>query len=134
MKYASQTFTEEATIELTPLLDVVFILLLFFIVSATFERTQTLDIERPSAQQRDPQALQPIYVSIDAQQVIWLDSQQVSIVDLGQLLAVQASSDIYQQAVVDADQSVPTGLLIQVVDQLRLAGMNHVAVASQAVH
>jgi len=95
----SETESPAAAVNLTPLLDMVFILLIFFIVTSSFDREAGVQVNRPgaeSATQREPGA---ISISID---------------DAG-----------------NADREARTGVLVGIVDQVRLAGVHNVSVAAE---
>ncbi|BCV42541.1 ExbD/TolR family protein [Shewanella algae] len=121
----------EANVDLTPLIDVVFILLIFFILSASFQKTQSLELERPTAQVQDNQDKRAILISIDKHNVIWLEQQAVKAVELPARLKHTLASSEQSSAIIEVDKHVTSGKLIEVVDKVRIAGVNNVAVATQ---
>ncbi len=109
----------------------VFILLIFFILSASFQKTQSLELERPTAQVQDNQDKRAILISIDKHNVIWLEQQAVKAVELPARLKLTLASSEQSSAIIEVDKHVTSGKLIEVVDKVRIAGVNNVAVATQ---
>lgn len=123
---------EPSGIDISPLIDMVFILLIFFMVSTTFVKDLDLDIDRPSASTAKPSSAQAIRVFIDKQGNTFVDGQPVRIwvvqSRVRELLAAGASKSV----LVVTDDGVPAGKLVEVVDQARLGGATDVGVATQA--
>ena len=67
----------DAGIDMTPMMDIVFIMLIFFVLTASFTQTQTLDVERPSTASHDKSAPEALVVSVDRSNIIWFDGRQV---------------------------------------------------------
>lgn len=121
---------EDAGIDMTPMLDVVFIMLIFFIVSTTFVRDEGVEINTPSASQAVAQAGNGIVVSLDAQGGIWLDGVVLTLAQLGDQLQrerLQAERPV----LIKADTQVSTGALIELLDSVKALGIDKVAVATQ---
>ena len=70
---------DDAEINMTPMLDVVFIMLIFFIVSTSFVRESGIDVNRPTAQSGDSQSKTAVLVAISANDEIWLDRKSLDI-------------------------------------------------------
>jgi len=122
---------DNAQVDLTPLIDVVFILLIFFVLSASFNQEKIIPVERPSARSSQEQAVQSLQVNVDQKGVIWLDKEQLSKSQLRQAVHMRLSSLSSLNAVLNADKAVTTGRLIEIIDTLRIAGINDVAVATK---
>jgi len=129
----SHTDTEAKGIDinLTPMLDMVFIMLIFFIVTASFTQEAGVEVERPSAQTAEAQERVNISVSIDKQKGVWLDKQPVDIRHLRAMLSQRHAENPEGSVIVIADKHTKTGLLIEVIDQIRLAGIEDVSIAAQ---
>ncbi|MEM6673306.1 MAG: biopolymer transporter ExbD [Planctomycetota bacterium] len=123
----SRRAPEEAAVDLAPLIDVVFILLIFFLVTATFDPDLGVDVERPSAASSSESAPDAIRVVIAPSGATYLDSRPVTI---EQVASRVARSQV--PVVVVPDRSVPSGRLIEVMDAVRLAGASDVTVATSA--
>src|SRR5690554_7796055 len=77
MRRHSAASDEEAGIDLTPMLDVVFIMLIFFIVTSTFIKTTGIEVNTPSADSAEQQPKGNILIAVDPNGEIWIDRQQV---------------------------------------------------------
>lgn len=117
---------------MAPLIDMVFILLIFFAVSTTFTKDMQLELQRPSAKSAAPASSKAVRVYVDRSRRCFVDEQPVKTWMLQSrvrdLLAAQAS----KKALVVADRLVPAELLVEVVDQCRLGGAAEVGVATEA--
>ena len=123
---------EQANVDMTPLIDVVFILLIFFILSASFQQQSQIKVERPNSQVTDSISNVSITVSVDEQGQIWFDNQPVEVELLTSRVKQKAAQASNVSVVIDVDKSVDSGRLIQVVDKVRIAGVNNVAVATES--
>lgn len=119
----------DAGIDMTPMMDIVFIMLIFFVLTASFTQTQTLDVEAS----HDRSAPEALVVSVDRSNIIWFDGRQVGKEEVTGLVRGAAAGRPVS-VVVNADRLVPSGLLIEVIDQIRLGGVANVAVATNAGH
>ncbi|MFA9460016.1 ExbD/TolR family protein [Thiohalorhabdus sp. Cl-TMA] len=133
MKYRYRNAGEESDkIDIHPLIDVVFILLIFFMVSTTFVKDMNLDIDRPKASSASQADSNTIRVYIDGNGNTFLDGQPVRtwVIQsrLRDMLQVSSSKNV----LVVTDDKVPAGKLVQVVDQAKLAGAEDVGVSTQA--
>lgn len=115
---------EEAEVDLTPMLDIVFIMLIFFIVTTTFVKEHGLDMTRPENPD-EPQSVnltRPMRIIIDPQSQVLVDMRPVD------PRAVQANIKTYLgenpegAIVIQADKTAKTGVVITVLDQARQAG------------
>ena len=122
---------EDNGIDLTPMLDVVFIMLIFFIVTTTFIREAGIEINRPSAQTAQKQERVNILVAIAPNSEIWIDGQRVDIRGLRAAIETLRGKDPDASVVVQADRDARAGLLVEAMDQARLAGVRNVAVSAQ---
>ena len=117
-------------LNITPLIDLVFILLVFFVVNTSFVKEAGVEIERPSAKTAVTQEQATILVAVTRDGEDWIDKQRVDIRALrGHIERLHAESP-EGSAVVLADAAAPAGIVMQVVDQARLAGIAKVAVAA----
>lgn len=121
---------EEVDVNLTPMLDVVFILLIFFIVTASFVKEAGIEVSRPAAETAVRQEHASIIVAIDARGGVWIDKRSVD------LRAVRANVErLHLQnpqgsVVIMADRASPNGALVEVLDQVRMAGVDKIAIAA----
>ena len=131
MRFRERTDTEQR-VDISPLIDMVFILLIFFMVSTTFVKDMKLDLNRPSAATATNASTKAIRLYIDNAGDVYLDGQPVRVwviqSRVRDLLASSASGSV----LVVTDDQVPAGRLVEVVDQARRAGAQDVGVATVA--
>lgn len=129
MRYRNLEETE-TQIDLSPLIDMVFILLIFFMVSATFVKDMDLDINRPKASTAEPSSTKAIRVYIDKAGDTYLDGQPVRSWVIQSRLRDILRSGTSDTVLVVTDDSVPARKLVEVVDQCRRAGARDVGVVT----
>ncbi|WFE72194.1 biopolymer transporter ExbD [Halomonas sp. M1] len=115
-------------VNLTPMLDVVFIMLIFFIVTTSFIKESGIDINRPESSAASPRPDAQVLVAVTPEGAVWLDGKPVDIHRIGQEVAAMLTDD--GSVVIQADRDSTTGLLIEVMDRLKQAGVDQVAVAA----
>ncbi|GAB2801270.1 biopolymer transporter ExbD [Halomonas shantousis] len=121
--------SDDATeVNLTPMLDVVFIMLIFFIVTTSFIKESGVEIERPEAASASPRPDAQVMVAITPEGAVWVDGQPVDAHRVGGEVARLVSDQ--GGVVIQADRNSTTGLLIEVMDRIRDAGVDNVAVAA----
>lgn len=122
---------DEAQIDLTPMLDIVFIMLIFFIVSTSFIQESGVKVDRPTANtgQKSTQSAQVIGIS--AQGNIWLNHQQTDIRLLGAMLNQLKATQPKIAIMIEADQQTSTGDLVKVIDVLRQANISYQVATKQ---
>lgn len=122
---------ENESIDMTPMIDMVFILLIFFAVSTSFVKDMRLNLERPSAASGTVASTKSVRVYLDREGVIYLNEQAVKAWMLQSLVRDALAVSSSQAVLVIADSQTPTESLIEVVDQCRLAGATDVGVATE---
>lgn len=120
---------ESHEVNLTPMLDVVFIMLIFFIVTTSFIKESGVEIERPESSSASPRPDAQVMVAITREDAVWVDGQPVDIHRVGNEVAGLVSGE--GGVVIQADRASTTGLLIEVMDSIREAGVDNVAVAAR---
>lgn len=122
---------ENESIDMTPMIDMVFILLIFFAVSTSFVKDMRVNLERPSASSGTVASSKSVRVYVDREGVIYLNEQAVKAWMLQSLVRDALAVSSSQAVLVIADTKTPTENLIEVVDQCRLAGATDVGVATE---
>ncbi len=116
---------------MTPMLDIVFIMLIFFIVTTSFVRESGIDVSRPTAESAQTQPQGNILIGISASGEIWIDRRAVDLhavrANIQRLHALNPESAV----VIQADSDASTGALVAVMDQVRLAGIENVSIAAE---
>lgn len=120
---------DEDDVNIAPLIDMVFILLIFFMVSTTFVRDLKLEIERPGASTAEIADTRAVRVQIDRRGAVYVDNQPVKPWMLEGRVRELISRKRVKTVLVVADHKVESGELVEVVDQCRMAGAEHVGVA-----
>jgi biopolymer transport protein ExbD len=122
---------EENEINITPMLDVVFIMLIFFIVTASFVKEAGIDVNRPDAQTAVAQEKANILVAITETGEIWIDRRRVDPRAVRAIIERLHAENPQGTVVIQADKKSTTEVLIQVMDSARQAGVYNVAIAAQ---
>lgn len=122
---------DESAIDITPMLDVVFIMLIFFIVTATFVKEAGIDVNRPDAATAVKQEKANILIAIDAKNEIWIDRRRVDIRSVRPNIERLHAENPQGSVVIQADKDSKTETLIKVMDASRSAGVFNVAIAAQ---
>jgi|SRR5690554_2888355 len=122
---------EESQIDLTPMLDVVFIMLIFFIVTSTFVKESGVDVTRPQAETSVVTESNSIQIGITAQNQIFIDKRQVDKRAIRANVEKSLAENPGAAVIIVADQDSNTSALIDVMDQARLAGATSVSVAAE---
>ena len=118
-------------INLTPMIDMVFILLIFFLVASSFVKESGIEVNRPVAQTAQTQGRGTILIALSEAGEVWMERRSIDIravrANVERMLAESPEASV----VVLADATAHTGLLVQVMDQVRLAGVTDIAVAAR---
>ncbi len=126
---------EPAELNLTPLIDVVFLLLIFFMLSTSFERPLELDLQLPTSDQSEPAASQSelLRISIDRDSQFYLDDAPIASADrsgLADAIAAALVGRINDSVLIEADAQTPHQAVMWVLDALRFLGIEQVAFAA----
>ncbi|MED5262361.1 MAG: biopolymer transporter ExbD [Myxococcota bacterium] len=124
---------EESEVNLTPMLDVVFIMLIFFIVTASFVKEAGIDITRPPAATAERKERGNILIAITNNDQIWVDRRQVDPRALRANIERLHAENPQGSVIIQADVESKNGLLVQVMDAARLAGVRSVSLAAEVV-
>jgi biopolymer transport protein ExbD len=123
----------DAEIDMTPMLDVTFIMLIFFIVTASFVKEAGIDVSRPPAATAERKERGNILVAITEKDQIWIDRRQVDPRALRANIERLHAENPQGSVVIQADKNSKNGLLVQVMDAARLAGVPNVSLAAEVV-
>ncbi|MAI25475.1 MAG: biopolymer transporter ExbD [Spirochaeta sp.] len=133
MRRRRATQEEEAEINITPMLDVVFIMLIFFIVTASFVKESGIDVNRPDAATATVKERGNILVAITDNNQIWIDRRQVDVRSVRANIERLHAENPQGAVVIQADENSKNGLLVQVMDAARQAGVFNVSIAANEV-
>lgn len=121
---------EEAAIDMTPMLDIVFIMLIFFIVTTSFIKEAGIEVNKPIAANQSKQKSANIFIAVRDSGEVWLDKRQVDIervsATIEKLLAEQPTDVV----VVQADKDAKHGVVVKVMDAIKQAGIDRISIAA----
>lgn len=122
--------SDDLQIDLTPMLDVIFIMLIFFLVTASFIRESGINISKPIAKNyefKNPN----IIVALSKNHEIWIDKKKIDIYFLSQILKDLRLNNAKNSIIIQADKDVSTGFLVQVMDEIKLANIKDIFIATK---
>lgn len=131
MRYRDRGSKEQG-IDISPLIDMVFILLIFFMVSTTFVKDMKVDIDRPQASSSTTASTKAIRLYIDKAGETFLNGESIRVWVIQSRLRDLLKGSTNKSVLVVTDEIVPSRRLVEVVDQARLAGASDVGVATVA--
>ncbi len=122
---------EETEINITPMLDIVFIMLIFFIVTTSFIKETGIDPDRPEAMTAIKQERGNILIGISVTGDIWMNKRKIELAQVRQLVEQAKAESPEASVVIVTDEKAATGVLIDLMDQIRLGGVQNVSVAAE---
>ena len=122
---------EEQEINVTPMLDVVFIMLIFFIVTASFVKESGLEVNRPEAATAVKQEKANILVAIGANNEIWINRRRVDPRQVGPNIRRLKAENPQGSVIIQADKQAAVNTLVQVMDASRAVGVFDISLAAE---
>ncbi|GBL03970.1 biopolymer transporter ExbD [Glaciecola sp. KUL10] len=120
---------EDAQIDMTPMLDVVFIMLIFFIVTTVFVKQAGVNVNKPEGVTATLKKNANIFIAVTEDGNVWMDRREISLdsvtANLEKLLSEQPTDIVFIQA----DTKAKHGIVIEVMDKVKAAGIDRVSVA-----
>jgi len=123
--------TEEADINITPMLDIVFIMLIFFIVTTSFTKETGVTIIKPVAGQAVAIQNGTILIGVRPNDDIWMEKRQVELREVRQMVERARAENPEGSVVIVADKGSRIGTLAQVMDQVKMAGVQGVSISAE---
>ena len=120
----------EANIDIAPLMDMMFVLLIFFVVTSTFTRETGVEVSKPQAQTASQMEKENILIAITRDGTIHMDERQVDLASLVDVLKGILAKNPDMEVVLIADKDAITGKLVSVIDACTLAGVKKVSIAA----
>ena len=133
MRRQRRASAEEAEVDLTPMLDVVFIMLIFFIVTASFVKESGIDVNRPDAATAVVKPRGNILVAITPSGQIWIDKRVVDVRAIRANLERLHAENPQGAVVIQADTDSKNGLLVAVMDAAKLAKIENISIAAEII-
>ncbi len=122
---------EKAEVNMGPLLDMVFILLIFFVITAQFTEDTGVTVERPGAPSASLQTAQPIYISLTSSGTIHINGEEVSTQALLTILRIEVENQPEVTALLIGDRRVSLEKTVEVMDICNRAGIKRVSIAAE---
>jgi biopolymer transport protein TolR len=124
MAGSAQDNDEEITgINVTPLVDIVLVLLIIFMVTANFIVRETVEVDLPRAANGGETVQGLVNVVLDREGKLFFDGAEVSEADLSVKVAEQVAKDKDTRAIISADQSIPYGRVMKLIDVVKGQGI-----------
>lgn len=122
---------DASEINLTPMLDVIFIMLIFFIVTASFAKESGIEVNRPSAKTAEIKVQGHIIISIKANGEVWIDKKVVDLRAVKANVARLHAENPLGSVIIAADRDSKTYMVVEVMDQVRQAGIMNASLATE---
>jgi biopolymer transport protein ExbD len=123
--------TDDAEINITPMLDIVFIMLIFFIVTTSFTKETGATIVKPEAEQAVALRNGTILVGIKSNDDIWMSKRLIEIREVRSMVEQAKAENPKGSVVIVADKDSRIGTVTQVMDQVKLAGVEGIAISAE---
>jgi len=120
---------DKEEINMTPMLDIVFIMLIFFIVTATFIKETGVDVTKPTAETADLKKLANILVAISDKGEIWVEGRQVELGAVQSVIARLYAENPKGSLSIQADEEAPGYHIVDVIEEAKAAGVNKISVS-----
>lgn len=120
----------EAELDMTPMLDIVFIMLIFFIVTTSFVKESGITVNTPKAQTASKQESANIFIAITQAGEVWIDKRPVDVRAVRSVVARLHAENPAGSVVIQSDRDSATHTLVEVMDQVRMAGIEKIAIAA----
>tara|TARA_B110000438_G_scaffold233896_1_gene230112 strand:+ start:354 stop:755 length:402 start_codon:yes stop_codon:yes gene_type:complete len=122
---------EDSEINITPMMDIVFIMLIFFIVTTSFIKETGIDPNRPEAETASRSELGNILIAISPSDQIWMNKNPIELQTVRILMEAAHAENPESSVVIVADELASTGIVIDIMDQIRLSGISKVSISAQ---
>lgn len=121
---------EETELDMTPMLDIVFIMLIFFIVTTSFVKESGVTVNTPQAATAANQENANIFIAITDAGEVWVDRRPVDPRSVRAIVARLHADNPEGSVIIQSDADAATGILVDIMDQVRLAGVEGIAIAA----
>ena len=122
---------EESEINITPMMDIVFIMLIFFIVTTSFIKETGIDPNRPEAETAKRAELGNILIAIAPNDRIWMNKAPIELEAVKIMMESAHAENPESSVVIVADELASTGLVLDVMDQIRLSGISKISLSAK---
>jgi biopolymer transport protein ExbD len=122
---------DKVDVNLSPLIDMVFLLLIFFVVTTSFVKEAGIEVQRSTAATAEVKERGSIMIGVSGEGEVWMEGKKVDVRSVRGLVERALAEDPEAGVVVIADKNSETGQVVQVMDQCRLAGASSVSLAAK---
>jgi biopolymer transport protein ExbD len=123
--------TDDAEINITPMLDIVFIMLIFFIVTTSFTKETGAAVVKPIAEQAVALRNGTILIGIKSNDDIWMSKRLIELREVRSMVEQAKAENPKGSVVIVADKDSRIGTVTQVMDQVRMAGVQGIAISAE---
>lgn len=123
--------TEDAEINITPMLDIVFIMLIFFIVTTSFTKETGAVITKPEAEQAISLRNGTILIGVKPNDDIWMSKRLIELREVRSMVETARAENPKGSVVIVADKNSRIGTVTQVMDQVKMAGVQGIAISAE---
>ncbi|CAE6879766.1 ExbD/TolR family protein [Vibrio alginolyticus] len=128
-RYSSDSSDENA-IDMTPMLDIVFIMLIFFIVTTSFVKEAGIEVNRPTASSAQTVKKGNIMVAVGAAGDVWVDKRRIEVDAVRANIERLRAESPDGAVVIQADTEANAGVVVKVMDQIKMAGVESISIAA----
>ncbi|MBX2813606.1 MAG: biopolymer transporter ExbD [Myxococcales bacterium] len=133
MRRQRASIEDEGGVDITPMIDVVFIMLIFFIVTASFIKESGVEIKRPPAVTATPKVRASILVGIDESGQVWVDKRPIDVRAVRSTIERLRAENPEGSIVVQADTNSKSEVLVKVMDAIKQAGVDECSISARPV-
>jgi len=128
-RYSSDS-SDETAIDMTPMLDIVFIMLIFFIVTTSLVKEAGLEVNRPTASSAQTVKKGNIMVAVGAAGDVWVDKRRIEVDAVRANIERLRAESPDGAVVIQADTEANAGVVVKVMDQIKMAGVESISIAA----
>lgn len=122
---------DDAAIDISPLIDCIFILLIFFIVTTTFVEETGIEVDKPQAASASDLEKQSVMIAVTAEGQIVYGGKEIGMSGVQSTVRRFVEKDEATPVIVQVDEKAPSGLFVRVIDEAKLGGAAKVSVATR---
>ena len=131
MSFIKKRARRESLIDISPMMDMVFILLIFFIVTSTFTRETGIDVTKPKASSAKELARESILIGIARQGTVHINETQVNLSSLQTILKQMMAESPDRPVIIVSDRDAPSGAIVDVLDECNIAKVRKVSISAE---
>lgn len=121
---------EEAAVDMTPMLDIVFIMLIFFIVTTSFVKEAGIEVNKPKAANQSKQKNANIFIAVKDTGEVWFDKRRVDIERVSAQIEKMLAEQPTEVVIIQADKDAKHGIVVKVMDAIKDAGIDRISIAA----